>query len=141
MLKRLLILVILLMTFVGQTVLADTLKPFTSDGCSAFPDGTFEQKKLWLGCCQRHDFDYWQGGTYLQKVAADNGLKMCVTQVGQPTIAALMLAGVKVGGTPYLPTSFRWGYGWSYPRFYGALSEEELQQVKMLSLDIYLITY
>jgi hypothetical protein len=141
MLKRLLILVILLMTFVGQTVLADTLKPFTSDGCSAFPDGTFEQKKLWLGCCQRHDFDYWQGGTYLQKVAADNRLKMCVTQVGQPTIAALMLAGVKVGGTPYLPTSFRWGYGWSYPRFYGALSEEELQQVKMLSLDIYLITY
>lgn len=112
---------------------ADTLKPFTSDGCSAFPDGTIIQKNLWLKCCQRHDFDYWQGGTYLQRLASDKWLKKCVTQVGEPTIAALMLAGVRVGGTPYLPTSFRWGYGWSYPRLYGALSIEELVQVTKLS--------
>jgi len=115
---------------------ADTLKPFTSDGCSAFPDGTYSQKKLWLTCCQQHDFDYWQGGTYQQRLASDNRLKMCVTQVGEPAIAALMLAGVRVGGTPYLPTSFRWGYGWSYPRFYGPLSAAELQQVETLSADI-----
>ncbi|MDO6487363.1 hypothetical protein Q4503_06600 [Colwellia sp. 6_MG-2023] len=132
----------ILMTFMlaslAAVVFADTLKPFTSDGCSAFPDGTFAQKKLWLTCCQRHDFDYWQGGTYQQRLASDNRLKMCVTQVGEPTIAALMLAGVRVGGTPYLPTSFRWGYGWSYPRFYGALSVEELRQVQLLSTDIVL---
>ena len=112
---------------------ADTLKPFTSDGCSAFPDGTFDQKTLWLDCCQRHDFDYWQGGTYQQRLASYNQLKICVSKVGEPTIAALMLAGVRVGGTPYFPTSFRWGYGWSYPRLYGELSTDELAQVIKLS--------
>jgi len=119
--------------FVSGFIHADTIKAFKSDGCSAFPDGTFEQKNLWLKCCQRHDFDYWQGGTYQQRLASDNQLKMCVSQVGEPTIAALMLAGVRVGGTPYLPTSFRWGYGWSYPRLYGVLSVEELNQVAILS--------
>ena len=117
-----------------STVQADTLKPFTSDGCSAFPDGTIAQKDLWLACCQQHDFDYWQGGTYQQRLNSDKQLKTCVMQVGEPTIAALMLVGVRVGGTPYLPTSFRWGYGWSYPRLYGALSEEELAQVAKLSM-------
>ena len=117
----------------SNIVQADTLKPFSSDGCSSFPDGTFQQEKLWLSCCQQHDFDYWQGGTVEQRLLSDQQLKHCVAQVGEPTIAILMLAGVRVGGTPYLPTSFRWGYGWSYPRFYGVLSTEELAQVKLLS--------
>lgn len=112
---------------------ADTLKPFTSDGCSVFPDGTFAHNTLWLKCCTQHDFEYWQGGTYQQRLDSDRKLKSCVSNVGQPEIAALMLAGVRVGGTPYLPTSFRWGYGWSYPRFYGPLSKDELEQVHKLS--------
>lgn len=122
--------------FASSSLLADTLKPFTSDGCSVFPNGTMAQNNLWLKCCQRHDFDYWQGGTYEQRLASDQRLKQCVTQVGEPTIAALMLAGVRVGGSPYLPTSFRWGYGWSYPRLYGALSIEELAQVAKLSMHL-----
>ncbi|MDD8058265.1 MULTISPECIES: hypothetical protein [Shewanella] len=114
-------------------VRADTLAPFTSDGCSAFPDGTFEQGELWLGCCQKHDFDYWKGGTFDERLASDKALRVCVAKVGQPQIALLMLAGVRVGGTPYLPTQFRWGYGWPYPRDYGALTADELKQVELLS--------
>lgn len=125
-----------ILLLVSTFLQADTLKPFTSDGCSAFPDGTIDQKSLWLKCCQRHDFDYWQGGTHLQRLTSDQQLKQCVTEVGEPTIAALMLAGVRVGGTPYLPTSFRWGYGWSYPRLYGVLSIEELAQVAKLSVHL-----
>ncbi|MCL1103090.1 hypothetical protein [Shewanella saliphila] len=112
---------------------ADTLAPFTSDGCSVFPDGTFEQGELWLGCCQKHDFDYWKGGTFDERLASDKALRVCVAKVGQPQIALLMLAGVRVGGTPYLPTQFRWGYGWPYPRDYGALTADELKQVELLS--------
>jgi len=41
-----------------------------------------------------------------------------------------MLAGVRVGGTPFLPTSFRWGYGRVYPKFYGELTKKELEQIK-----------
>jgi len=109
---------------------ADTLKPFTSDGCSAFPDGTLQQNQLWLACCIEHDKAYWQGGTYQQRVAADDALQSCVEAVGEQAIALLMLAGVRVGGSPYFPTSFRWGYGWRYPKFYGQLTDEELTQIK-----------
>ena len=124
------------LTILPFSISADTLKPFTSDGCSAFPDGTFKQKNLWLSCCQKHDFDYWKGGTYQARLDSDNALKTCVSNVGEPEIAALMLAGVRVGGTPYLPTKFRWGYGWPYPRFYGVLTESELHQVNQLSIGL-----
>jgi hypothetical protein len=50
------------MSMLGNPLQADTLVPFTSDGCSAFPDGTFAQQQLWLSCCERHDYDYWKGG-------------------------------------------------------------------------------
>jgi len=57
-----------------------------------------------------------------------------VASVGEPEIAKLMLLGVRVGGTPYLPTQFRWGYGWPYPRLYGALTEAELKQAKQIQV-------
>jgi len=41
-----------------------------------------------------------------------------------------MLAGVRVGGSPYYPTPYRWGYGWPYARGYKALSDEEKAQVR-----------
>ena len=109
------------------------LKPFESDGCSVFPDGTVEQKELWLDCCVEHDFAYWKGGTYNDRVGADQRLKECVAAVGQPEIAELMLAGVRVGGSPYFPTKFRWGYGWPYFRGYKPLTAEELKLVDKLS--------
>jgi hypothetical protein len=104
---------------------AEEIKPFTSDGCSAFPDGTYEQKQLWLACCAVHDKAYWRGGTYQQRLDADLALKHCVAEVGEPLIAELMLAGVRVGGSPYWPTKFRWGYGWSY--FHGYTSEPDIE--------------
>lgn len=109
---------------------ADELSPFTSDGCSAFPDGTLQTRTLWLSCCTAHDLAYWQGGNYSERLQADQELRSCVATTGQPEIAKLMLAGVRVGGTPYLPTTFRWGYGWSYSRGYKSLTEEELIMVK-----------
>jgi len=119
-------------------VLADAsqLKPFTSDGCSLFPDGTIKKQNLWLHCCIAHDIDYWQGGTKDQRLASDKRLRSCVARVGKSGIATLMLAGVRVGGTPYLPTSFRWGYGWTYPRFYKSLSLQELNLVNQQLLNM-----
>lgn len=109
---------------------ADELKMFTSDGCSVFPDGTPEQQSLWLDCCVEHDLAYWRGGTKAQKKQADERLHQCVADIGKPDIANLMLAGVKVGGSPFLPTGYRWGYGWPYPRGYQELTQEELAQVE-----------
>ncbi len=125
----------LFLIFMASTVNAQTgasadseavvLKPFTSDGCSGFPDGTFDQQQLWLACCTAHDLAYWQGGSYKERQQADTALQQCVANIGQPDIANIMLTGVRVGGTPYLPTQFRWGYGWPFPRGYKALTEKE----------------
>ena len=115
------------------TVNAEKIKPFMSDGCSRFPDGTFNQKELWLSCCTAHDYAYWKGGTYEERVEADQKLRQCVSEVQEPKIAVLMFAGVRVGGSPYFPTSFRWGYGWSYPRRYKALTELEKKQIASLN--------
>lgn len=115
--------------FAASQARAD-IAPFTSDGCSAFPDGTLDQNELWLECCVQHDLTYWRGGTYDERLAADEALQVCVAAVGQPEIAQLMLAGVRVGGTPYLPAKFRWGYGWPFFRGYKALTPDELLQVE-----------
>ena len=123
--------IILIFFFISSCAQADSIKPFTSDGCSAFTDGTFAQKELWLTCCTSHDYAYWQGGTYQDRLTADKELRQCVYKVGKPHIANLMLAGVRVGGSPYFPTSFRWGYGWSYPRLYKALTNEEKKQINL----------
>nr|WP_237057534.1 FAD-binding oxidoreductase [Microbulbifer sediminum] len=109
---------------------ATEIKPFTSDDCSLFPDGTYEADTLWLDCCRAHDLAYWQGGTYRQRLEADRELEACVADAGEPGIGRLMLAGVRVGGSPFLPTSFRWGYGWPYQRGYGPLSDEERSAVR-----------
>ena len=106
------------------------LKPFTTDGCSDFPDGTTSHKTLWLSCCTEHDKAYWQGGTYDERRKADEELQRCVAKVGEPGIAALMLAGVRVGGSPYWPTRFRWGYGWPWPRGYRAPTPSEHDQIQ-----------
>lgn len=110
---------------------ADELKPFTTDGCSAFPDGTFNQQSLWVECCIQHDIAYWKGGTYEERLKADKKLEACVTDIGQPGIASIMLNGVRAGGSPYFPTSYRWGYGWPYLRGYKAFSPQDKQQVRL----------
>jgi hypothetical protein len=112
------------------------LRPFTSDGCSAFPDGTPFQQQLWLSCCNIHDLAYWRGGTQAERLAADLALSNCVAAAGEPEVAAVMLAGVRVGGAPWLPTPFHWGYGWSDNRGYQPLTARELAIVeKMLKRD------
>jgi hypothetical protein len=106
------------------------IRPFTTDGCSAFRDGTPNHQTLWHSCCVEHDKAYWRGGTYAERVAADKALQRCVASVGEPRIGALMLAGVRVGGSPFWPTRFRWGYGWPWPRGYGSLTPEERAQAE-----------
>lgn len=124
------ILCLLALVFSSSFVVADEISPFTTDGCSAFPNGTIEQQSLWAHCCLRHDLAYWKGGTYQERTDADKALQACVSASGEPEVSEIMLAGVRVGGSPYLPTYFRWGYGWPYLRGYKALSAEEVSDVE-----------
>ena len=83
---------------------------FKSDGCSCWPD------YQWVECCVEHDLLYWMGGTRDDRKTADEALQKCVAEKGYPVIGAMMYVGVRVGGVYWLPTPFRWGFGWDYPQ-------------------------
>lgn len=102
------------------------LKPFTSDGCSLFPDRSLISSTDWCDCCFVHDIAYWKGGTADEREAADRALERCVAErTGDDAFAGLMYEGVKFGGSPYFYNWYRWGYGWSYDRKYQALTTAE----------------
>lgn len=104
---------------------------FVSDGCTLFPDGSFNNQDKWCDCCQTHDLAYWQGGSADERVLADATLRECVlTQTGDQQLAQTMYLGVRAGGHPAFPTWYRWGYGWPYGRGYQPLSDMERVQVR-----------
>jgi len=81
---------------------------FKSDGCSMFPDGSYWE------CCVEHDKAYYVGGSWRERLSADNKLFNCVADkdgVHHKLVAPLMWLGVRVGGVGFLPTRIRWGFG------------------------------
>ena len=112
--------------FLGACVQASEPSVFVSDGCSLVPNGSPVGDIDWCSCCYVHDIAYWMGGTDEQRLAADVALKACVTEVSDSeALANLMYQGVRLGGSPYLDTPFRWGFGWGYARKYQALTVTE----------------
>ena len=107
------------------------LQPFSSDGCSLFPDQSVILRSDWCECCVFHDIAYWQGGTARQRRDADAALRDCVlAKTRDQALAQLMYSGVRMGGSPYFYNWYRWGYGWPYARKYTPLSDMERRQVK-----------
>lgn len=122
-----------LIVFATACVGDQSLNSFTTDGCSMFPDRSFIGSADWCGCCLKHDLAYWKGGTAKERLAADQQLKTCVKEVtGNGILASLMYGGVRVAGGPYYFTPYRWGYGWSFGRPYGPLSDDERQMAEKL---------
>lgn len=83
---------------------------FKSDGCSLWFDS------VWVDCCVKHDLLYWRGGNRNDRKATDLAFKECVAASGHPLFADLMYFGVRAGGVGWLPTPFRWGFGWDFPQ-------------------------
>jgi len=107
------------------------LKPFVSDGCSLFPDGTIKDKEKWKQCCIEHDIAYWQGGTKQDRINADIKLRDDILKkTGNKELAELVYQAVRTWGGPAFPSWYRWGYGWPYGRGYKPLSLEERLQVR-----------
>jgi hypothetical protein len=110
-----------------------SLQPFSSDGCSLFPDRSLISRTDWCDCCLAHDLAYWRGGTQDERLAADQALRSCVFRAtSDRPLAELMYQGVRAGGGPYFYTHYRWGYGWPLGRNYRPLSAEEEESVSRL---------
>lgn len=85
---------------------------FTTDGCSRWLDNS------WVACCIAHDIAYWCGGSEQDRQEADQELMRCVNNKA-PVFGNIIYAGTRIGGAPWLPTPWRWGYGWDdWPRSY-----------------------
>jgi len=95
-----------------------TIKEFTTDGCSGgmswFWNNILKRETPWRHACVVHDLQYWLGGTADDRLNADKRLYRDVVENGHPIIAALMFLAVRIGGSAYLPTPYRWGYGHGY---------------------------
>ena len=131
------ILLIAISLFAIVSASAAELHDFTSDGCSLFPDGNFQDRALWCDCCLAHDISYWRGGTKAERRRADSLLRACVLErTGSKALADFMYNGVRAGGHPAFPNWYRWGYGWNYGKGYALLTEQENQQVRA-KLDAY----
>ncbi|MGI8467542.1 MAG: FAD-binding oxidoreductase [Pyrinomonadaceae bacterium] len=79
-----------------------------SDGCTHFPNGDY------LDCCVQHDLAYFKGGSWKERWRADGQLRKCVAAKNgwwHKPLAPVMWSGVRIGGVPFLPTKFRWGFG------------------------------
>jgi hypothetical protein len=102
------------------------LRPFSSDGCSLFPDSSLIDAGDWCACCFDHDIAYWRGGTSAEREAADLTLRECVMEKsGSERLATAMYQGVRLGGSPYFYNWYRWGYGWSFDRKYEPVTDAE----------------
>ena len=99
--------------------------PFSSDGCSASPDGT------WVECCVLHDIRYWCGGSPEDRAYADRELRECVVEKGYGEAHGLITElGVRVGGHPVLPFRWRWGYGHPYSFGYDSTQQGSMIRVR-----------
>ena len=125
--KIVFLLILLLLTSCRDST---QLEEFTTDGCSLFPESLWMSDGGLCSCCFEHDSAYWQGGSESKRYGADLKLQDCVlAKTGSEMLARVMFEGVHVGGSPYLYTWFRWGYGWEYGRGYKPLSENEQTEV------------
>lgn len=114
----------------------EEMRPFSTDGCSHFPDRSKVDESDWCECCVQHDFAYWRGGNAEARLRADKALSDCVQLAsGNKGLSNLMFAGVRAGGGPYFYTSYRWGYGWAFGKGYADLTPEETAQADKLERD------
>ena len=108
--------------FNEHAIYVETPKPFVTDGCSGYMSKIwmflFGTRTPWEECCEDHDIPYWRGGTKADRVETDEKLQECVKCKGYKILAVIMKYSVRIGGHPLLPTPWRWGYGYSYPRAY-----------------------
>ncbi len=81
-----------------------------SGGMSKFWRKILKRPPPWEHCCDEHDIAYAKGGTEIERFCSDMKLYFCVYENGYPVVAKIMFKAVRIGGVPWLPTPYRWGF-------------------------------
>jgi hypothetical protein len=103
----------------------ESLKPFETDYCTLFPEGTAKQPELWKQCCFEHDLRYWFGGSFANRDVADTFLKQCVQEVAGSFWANAIYDGVRRGHSSPIKNRLHWGWGWTSERDNSPLTTDE----------------
>lgn len=114
---------------VNSNTQAAARTPFVSDGCSCVPDGPPSDPQRWHSACTEHDRSYWRGGTRRQRLIADRQLKAEIEHSGNPLISKIYFLGIRLGGSPYFPAPWRWGFGRPWPSGYTRAGSSNSTQV------------
>lgn len=97
------------------------LKPFVSDGCSGGMSvlwrAVLKRPPPWEDLCVEHDRAYHAGGHVSLRKKADAELRDGILSRGYIFWGWAVYVGVRIGGVWWLPTPWRWGFGWDYPRY------------------------
>ena len=113
------IVALVLVASVSAAHLAQPPLPFPDDGCSCAPDGNFRS------CCEAHDKAYYQGGSKQERLAADRALRECIRIKGHTIVDDIYYFGTRIGGVPWLPTPWRWGFGYPYKKGHRGYSDTD----------------
>jgi hypothetical protein len=94
--------------------MAADLRPFKTDGCTGYRDGTRKRPGVWRHCCVDHDLAFWAGGTPADRVEADRELRDCVAATGETHQADVIYMGVRIGAiSPWKIPGMQFGNAWA----------------------------
>lgn len=94
---------------------------FITDGCSRVLDTAWN-----TACCVEHDIAYWCGGDRAARLQADTEFGQCIAGETNAFVGWVMKTGVRIGGHPVFPSSYRWGYGHPYRATYPSAVAESV---------------
>ena len=110
---------------------ADDVRPFKTDFCTNFAEGTRDEPALWKHCCLVHDMFFWAGGSKADRDIADLDLRSCITKTGATQIANLMYLGVRAGSlSPIKYPDKQWNNGWKERPTFQALTSKDIDKVE-----------
>ena len=100
--------------FCAATASAAELRPFKTDGCTGYADGTRKKPGLWKHCCVEHDLGFWAGGDSRERRLTDERLRDCIAATGEKLQAEIIYLGVRLGSySPMKIRGMQWGNAWS----------------------------
>lgn len=107
-------------------------RKFKTDGCSGGMSLLWKfltgDGPPWEGCCFSHDEAYWRGGFWRDRWNSDVKLYRCVRPASK-FWAVVMFIAVRIGGSPFWPVPWRWGFGWGYRGRYERREEWERKEL------------
>jgi hypothetical protein len=103
-------------------IAAGFLKPFAASADQRCTDcgisklfGLLDRElpSIMHGVCVVHDHLYWLGDwSGFTRLQADEEFRDAIVRSGHPDIATAYFIAVRAGGSGWIPTSWRWGFGW-----------------------------